>query len=117
MAVAATADVGNPPMIDRLRTDERAQAMDLPTVAIVLVVAGVVGFIGILVMSEVISTANLSDGGPNSSADPLYGSQESLISAVDSAWGLYGVAFIVVILAVIVTYLYGIRGSGGGGRR
>lgn len=99
-------------MLDKLRGDTRGQAMDLPTVAIVLVVAGVVGFIGILVMSEVISTANLSSG------DPLYSSQEGLVSAVDSAWGLYGVAFIVVILAVIVTYLYGIRGSGGnGGRR
>lgn len=108
------------PMFDRLRTDERAQGMDLPTVAIVLVVAGVVGFIGILVMSEVISTADLNssaENGANASADPLYSAQEGLISAVDSAWGLYGVAFIVVILAVIVTYLYGIRGSGGGGRR
>lgn len=85
--------------------DERAQGrQDLPGVMIVLVVAGVVGFIGINVMSTVIETTSLQSG------DPLYNASDSLQDSVNDAWGLVGVAFIVVILAVIVVYLYGLRG-------
>ena len=78
---------------------------DLPGVMIVLVIAGVVGFVGLQVMSTVIDTSSLQEG------DPLYNSSESLESAVNDAWGLIGVAFIVLILAVIIVYLYGLRGG------
>lgn len=78
---------------------------DLPGVAIVLVIAGVVGFVGLQVMSTVIDTTNLTSG------DPLYNASTSLESAVGDAWGLFGVAFIVVILSVIIVYLYGLRGG------
>jgi predicted RNA-binding protein with PUA-like domain len=70
---------------------------------IVLVVAGTIGFIGIEVMSTVIDTTQLD------SSDPLYNASQSLQSSVNDAWSLVGVAFIVVILAVIVVYLYGVR--------
>jgi len=86
--------------------DNRAQmggGMDLPGVMILLVVAGVVGFIGLQVMSTVIETTSLQTG------DPLYNASESLQTSVNDAWGLIGVAFIVVILAVIIVYLYGVR--------
>lgn len=87
-----------------LDSNDRAQArQDLPGVMIVLVVAGVIGFIGLNVMSSVITTTGLN------SSDPLYNASEELESAVNQAWGLIGVAFIVVILAVIVVYLYGLR--------
>lgn len=95
------------PSREQLMSDNRAQGMDLPGVMILLVVAGVVGFIGLQVMSTVIDTTALTSG------DPLYNASESLESAVNDAWGLVGVAFIVVILAVIVVYLYGIRGGSG----
>jgi len=90
-----------------LFSDNRAQTggMDLPSVMIVLVIAGVVGFVGLQVMSTVIGTTGLQQG------DPLYNSSESLESAVNDAWGLVGVAFIVIILAVIIVYLYGLRGG------
>jgi len=98
-------------MLDNLRklwADTSAQMgggrTDLPGVMIVLVVAGVVGFIGLQVMSTTIETTGLASG------DPLYNASQELQTAVDNAWGLIGVAFIVVILAVIVLYLYGIRG-------
>jgi len=95
-------------MLDKLGMDDRAQAggMDLPQVMILLVVAGVIGFIGLQVMSTVISTTSLTSG------DPLYNASTSLEDAINQAWGLLGVAFIVVILAVIVVYLYGLRGGG-----
>lgn len=87
--------------------DTRAQSrMDLPGVMILLVIAGVVGFVGLQVMSTVIDTTGLASG------DPLYNSSESLQTAIGDAWGLVGVAFIVVILAVIIVYLYGLRGNG-----
>lgn len=90
-----------------LFSDDRAQTggMDLPSVMIVLVIAGVVGFVGLQVMSTVIGTTGLQQG------DPLYNSSESLEQAVNDAWGLIGVAFIVIILAVIIVYLYGLRGG------
>jgi len=92
-------------------SDTRGQSsnMDLPGVMILLVVAGVVGFIGLEVMSTVIDTTGL-EGGENVTNDPLYNASQSLETAVGDAWGLIGVAFIVVILAVIVVYLYGVRG-------
>lgn len=94
--------------VKQFRDANRAQmgggGMDLPGVMIVLVVAGTVGFIGLQVMSTVIDTTGLQQG------DPLYNASESLEQSINDAWGLVGVAFIVVILAVIVVYLYGVRG-------
>jgi hypothetical protein len=72
---------------------------------ITLVVAGVVGFVGLQVMSRVIEQTNLSSG------DPLYDAQQNLTTSLNDAWGMIGVAFIVVILAVIIVYLYGLRGG------
>lgn len=93
--------------LKRLFSDTSAQMgrTDLPGVMIVLVVAGVIGFIGLQVMSTTIDTTALTSG------DPLFNASESLEEAVNNAWGLLGVAFIVVILAVIVVYLYGLRGG------
>jgi len=99
-------------MFDKLKefvfadTSDRAQSqMDLPGVMIVLVIAGVVGFVGLQVMSTVIDTTQLD------SSDPLYNASQSLETSINDAWGLVGVAFIVVILAVIIVYLYGLRGG------
>jgi len=88
-------------------TSERGQmgGMDLPGAMILLVVAGVIGFVGLQVMSTVIGTTGLQ------SDDPLYNASEALETSVNDAWGLVGVAFIVVILAVVIVYLYGLRGG------
>lgn len=93
-------------MLEKLFNDDSAQmgSSDLPGVAIVLVIAGVVGFVGIQVMSTVVDTTSLQSG------DPFYNASESLQTSIDNAWGLFGVAFIVVILSVIIVYLYGLRG-------
>ena len=81
------------------------RGMDLPGAMILLVVAGVIGFVGLQVMSTVIDTTALT------SSDPLYNASDSLQTSVNDAWGLVGVAFIVVILAVVIVYLYGLRGG------
>ena len=93
-------------VIERFANDTSGQArQDLPGVMIVLVIAGVVGFVGLNVMSNVISTTNLASG------DPLYTAQQDLQSSINNAWAMIGVAFIVVILSVIIVYLYGLRGG------
>jgi len=102
-------------MINKLKqlvANERGQmgGMDLPGAMILLVVAGVIGFVGLQVMSTVIDTTAL-EGGTNTTNDPLYNASEALQTSVNDAWGLVGVAFIVVILAVVIVYLYGLRGG------
>lgn len=93
----------------------RAQSgNDLPGVAIVLIVAGVVLFVGIQVMSQVIDQTALEPAnasGEGEPADPLYNASQDVQTGIDDAFGLFGVAFLVVILSVIVVYLYGLRGG------
>jgi len=87
-----------------LMADNRAQAggRDLPGVMIVLVIAGVVGFVGLQVMNTVINTTAVDSG-------PLSSASGSLTDAVNQVFGLVGVAFLVIILSVIIVYLYGLR--------
>jgi hypothetical protein len=92
--------------LEQLVESEKAQSrQDLPGVMIVLVIAGVVGFVGLDVMSTVINTTALGEN------DSLYNASQDLQNAVNDAWGLIGVAFIVIILSVIIIYLYGLRGG------
>jgi ABC-type multidrug transport system permease subunit len=98
-------------MLDSIKdvlADDKAQArsMDITSVLIVLVIAGTVGFVGIEVMSTVIDTTSLQSG------DPLYNASQSLQTSINDAWGLVGVAFLVVVLAAIIFYLYALRGRG-----
>ena len=89
-----------------ISSDTRAQGrQDLPGVMIVLVIAGVVGFVGLDVMSTVIETTALTEN------DSLYNASQDLESSINDAWGMIGVAFIVVVLSVIIVYLYGLRGG------
>ena len=94
-------------LVKQFLVSERGQmrGMDLPGAMILLVVAGVIGFVGLQVMSTVIDTTALQTG------DPLYNASDSLQTSIVDAWGLVGVAFIVVILAVVIVYLYGLRGG------
>ncbi len=93
-------------LLQAIMSDNRAQGrQDLPGVMIVLVIAGVVGFVGLNVMSTVIDTTSLQ------SEDPLYNASQDLQTSINDAWGMIGVAFIVVILSVIIVYLYGLRGG------
>jgi hypothetical protein len=94
-------------MLDKLRSNDRGQmgGGDLPGVAIVLIVAGVVLFVGIQIMSQVIEQTSLAEG------DPLYNASESIQTGLNDAFALFGVAFMVVILSVVIVYLYGLRGG------
>jgi hypothetical protein len=90
--------------IRRFVAGDRAQgAMRLQTILIVLVVAGTVGFVGLQVMSTVIDATGLQSG------DPLYNASNELQTAVNDAWSLIGVTFLVLILSGIIFYLRGVR--------
>lgn len=90
--------------IKRLASDEKAQGgMRLQNVLIALVVAGVVGFVGLQVMSTVIDATDLASG------DALYNASTELETAVNDAWSLVGVTFLVIILGSIIFYLRGVR--------
>lgn len=97
-------------MIDELKTlasDSRGQmgGRDLPAVAIMVIITGVVLFVGIQLMSDVITQTNLQSG------DPLYNASDTLETDFVDAFGNLGLAVTVVIFAVIIIYLYGLRGG------
>lgn len=79
------------------------QSMDLVAVMITLTIAGVVGFVGINVMSSTRETTSLSEG------DAFYNASESLSTAVNNSWSQLGTVFTVLILVVIVSYLTVLR--------
>lgn len=79
---------------------------DLPGVMLVLITAGTIGFVGLKILGVTIDTAGVAGN------QALSNASDNLQTSVSDAYGLIGVAFIVVILAVIVVYLYGLRGGG-----
>jgi len=88
----------------KLLREEKAQsAMALQNTLIAIVVAGTVGFVGLQVMETVIETTALDQN------DTLYNASEELQLAIGDAYGLVGVAFLVIILGTIVFYLRGVR--------
>jgi uncharacterized membrane protein (DUF373 family) len=89
--------------LHQLVKDEQAQAPAIQNTLIVLVVAGVVGFVGLQVMSTVIESTALN------SNDTLYNASQELQTGVNDAWSLIGVAFLVIILGTIIFYLRGVR--------
>jgi hypothetical protein len=61
-----------------------------------------------VISQTALEPANASGNGEP--ADPLYNASQDVQSGLNNAFGLFGVAFLVVILSVVVVYLYGLRG-------
>jgi len=98
-------------MLDKLKAlfaNESGQmgGRDLPSVAILVVIAGVVLFVGIQIMSQVVQNTSLDSG------DPFYNATETLEQDFNNAFGTFGLAVTIVIFSVIIVYLYGLRGGG-----
>lgn len=93
--------------LEQFANDTRGQmgGRDLPSVAIVVIIAGVVLFVGIQIMSQVVTQTSLSSG------DPFYNASQALQSSFDSAFSTFGLAVTIVVFAVIIVYLYGLRGG------
>jgi len=80
------------------------RSIDLAGVMLTVIVAGVIAFVGLVVMEEVVAA---TDG-----IEEFSGAETSLIDAIDSFFGMIGVVFIVIVLSVILAYLYAMRGNG-----
>jgi uncharacterized membrane protein len=93
-------------MLDKLRADDRGQmgGPDIGSVILMLGVAVVIGFVVLFLSSQVIDQTQIQSG------DPLYNASESLQTATNDMFALFGLLFTIVVLAVAVIYLYAIRG-------
>lgn len=91
--------------LNRILADEKAQTDDLPGVILMVGIAVVGGFIVLYLASQTISAINMSEG------DPLYPAFEALQSATTNAFEIFGILFIVALLAVALMYLWRIRGG------
>lgn len=80
------------------------QQMDLVAVMITVIIAGVVGYVGINIMSNTQETTGLSSG------DPFYSSQSNLTDGLQSFFSQLSTVFIVIILVVVIGYLMLLRG-------
>jgi ammonia channel protein AmtB len=80
------------------------QRLDLVSVMVTVIIAGVVGYVGINIMSNTEDTTNLSSG------DPFYNSQTNLTDGLQSFFSQLGTVFVVIVLVVIIGYLMLLRG-------
>jgi len=81
------------------------QRLDLVSVMVTVIIAGVVGYVGINIMSNTQDTTNLSSG------DAFYSSQENLTDGLQSFFSQLGTVFVVIVLVVIIGYLMLLRGQ------
>lgn len=80
------------------------QRLDLVAVMITVIIAGVVGYVGINIMSNTQETTGLSSG------DPFYESQTNLTDGLQSFFSQLSTVFIVIVLVVVIGYLMLLRG-------
>lgn len=80
------------------------QRLDLVAVMITVIIAGVVGYVGINIMSNTQETTGLSSG------DPFYESQTNLTSGLQDFFSQLSTVFIVIVLVVVIGYLMLLRG-------
>jgi ammonia channel protein AmtB len=80
------------------------QSLDLVAVMITVIIAGVVGYVGINIMSNTQETTGLSSG------DPFYASQGNLTDGLQSFFSQLSTVFIVIVLVVVIGYLMLLRG-------
>lgn len=80
------------------------QRLDLVAVMITVIIAGVVGYVGINIMSNTQETTGLQSG------DPFYESEQNLTDGLQSFFSQLGTVFIVIVLVVVIGYLMLLRG-------
>lgn len=78
------------------------QNRGLVAVMITLVTAGIVAFVGIDAMSQTREQTALSEG------DAFYNASQDVTAGIDSAFGMLGIVFLVLILSVVILYLRGV---------
>jgi ammonia channel protein AmtB len=80
------------------------QRLDLVAVMITVIIAGVVGYVGINIMSNTEQSTGLADG------DPFYDSQNNLTDGLQQFFSQLQTVFVVIVLVVVIGYLMLLRG-------
>ena len=78
------------------------KAIDLSGVMLTIIVAGVIAFVGLVVMDEVVQEIG---------TDEFADAETELINAIETFFSMISVVFIVIVLAVVLAYLYAMRGG------
>lgn len=80
------------------------QRLDLVAVMITVIIAGVVGYVGINIMSNTRQSTSLDEN------DTFYGASQNLSDGLSSFFSQIGTVFIVIVLVVVIGYLMLLRG-------
>jgi hypothetical protein len=93
------------------RTSALRQRLDLVAVMITVIIAGVVGYVGINIMSSTSDTAGMGDY----TSDPANNTQWQnttldLHNGLEQFFSQLGTVFTVIVLVVIIAYLMLLRG-------
>lgn len=81
------------------------QRLDLVSVMVTVIIAGVVGYVGINIMSSTQDTTGLQSG------DAFYDSEQNLTDGLQDFFSQLGTVFVVIVLVVIIGYLMLLRGQ------
>ena len=87
-----------------MRLEALRQRLDLVAVMITVIIAGVVGYVGINIMSNTQESTDLADG------DPFYDSQTNLTDGLQQFFSQLSTVFVVIVLVVVIGYLMLLRG-------
>ncbi len=87
------------------------QRLDLVSVMITVIIAGVVGYVGINIMSNTADTAGMGDYTSDTANNTQWQNATlDLHNGLESFFSQVGTVFVVVVLVVIIGYLMLLRG-------
>ena len=87
------------------------QQLDLVAVMITVIIAGVVGYVGIQIMSNTAETAGLGGYTTDTANNTVWqNSTLQLHNGLNSFFSQIGTVFIVIVLVVVIGYLMLLRG-------
>ena len=87
-----------------MRLKALQQNFDLVAVMITVIIAGVVAYVGVNIMSNTQESTNISQG------DPFYQSQTDLTEGLQQFFSQLETVFVVIVLVVVISYLMMLRG-------
>lgn len=90
---------------------ELKQRMDLVAVMITVIIAGVIGYVGIQIMSNTAQTSGMGNYNSDVANNTEWQNASlNLQQGLDSFFSQIGTVFIVIVLVVIIGYLMLLRG-------
>jgi len=99
------------PMDCTMRLSALKQRLDLVAVMITVIIAGVVGYVGINIMSNTSETAGLGDYTTDTVNNTQWENTTlELHNGLESFFSQIGTVFIVIVLVVVIGYLMLLRG-------